>query len=246
MARPDNALEYGPDGVPYLGSRLRELRRAAGWSVTALSKHVGRTVAALSKIETNHARPSKALLQSLAGALGVEMTDLEAAPLHPRLGVPPERDVPDDSVEQRDSRDEEISGLKDQNRKLIALIERVHRFMNDASIDKWVGPWPDTYIIVLVLAPDKPGLLADITQIFAKGGVNILRARSGVAQAGEARIAIEASAEADVERVVAEIRELSCDYRVQVLQPEKSTVTSPITASGDFPDIVLSSGTYAR
>lgn len=128
MARPDNALEYGPDGVPYLGSRLRELRRAAEYSVTDLSKHVRRSVAALSKIETNHARPSKALLQALAEALGVEMTVLEATPLHPRLGVLRERDASDDGVEQADGRDEEIRGLKGEIRKLTAAIDRLtHR-----------------------------------------------------------------------------------------------------------------------
>jgi len=141
MARPDNALEYSPEGVPYLGSRLRQLRRAAGWTVTDLSKRVGRSAAALSKIETNRARPSRTLLGALSEALHGDRTDLEGTPLHPRLGVSLKQEGPADVSEQEDTRDKEICRLQGEVHQLTAVVDRLVRLL-EGTAAKSVAPMP--------------------------------------------------------------------------------------------------------
>jgi glycine cleavage system regulatory protein len=88
-------------------------------------------------------------------------------------------------------------------------------------IEAWVGPRSATHIVTQVTAPDRPGLLADIIGIFADQGVNILRAWSGLAQDGQARIAIEAgAAKEDAYRIVEEaIKARFPDYDVREFDP---------------------------
>lgn len=65
-----------------ISQRLRQLRRARGMSLDALSAEMGGIVTkqALSKYETGTARPSPAVLNRMAAALGVKSAYLWAAP----------------------------------------------------------------------------------------------------------------------------------------------------------------------
>jgi predicted amino acid-binding ACT domain protein len=179
------------------------------------------------------------------------MAVLEATALHPRLDVSRKRHVSGDGVERADGRDDEIRDLKGEIRGLAVGIDGLIRRLSqtearslddsiDDSIDEWVGPLPETCIRVLVTASDKVGLLAEIAGIFANEGVNILRARSGVAERGKARIAVETSAtKLQAELIAKEIEALSCDYRVWVLHPENADVTpenADVTPSDAFPE----------
>lgn len=84
--RPDNALEYAPDGSLYLGSAIRHIRQQKGLSLDELSKSVGyKQSAALSNIENNRASISGEKLIEIARALDVYDDELRSVPLHPRL-----------------------------------------------------------------------------------------------------------------------------------------------------------------
>ncbi|MEV6285786.1 XRE family transcriptional regulator [Kribbella sp. NPDC051770] len=78
------------DGV---GARLRELRRARGATLAALSSETGLTASTLSRLETGKLRPTLEQLLPLARAHGVPLDDLVAAPPtgDPRIHLRPMR-----------------------------------------------------------------------------------------------------------------------------------------------------------
>lgn len=67
-----------PEGPPAVGSRLQEVRKAQGLSLDELSRRAGVSKSMLSEVERNQANPTVAVLWRLAGALGIELTDLLA------------------------------------------------------------------------------------------------------------------------------------------------------------------------
>ncbi len=102
----EQPLAYAPTGELYLGSQIRSLRQAKGWSLTALARQLGCHPGALSLVETNKAPVSDRMLNAIATALGVAVEDLAQAPIHPSLGgrrttVPRPRrpDAPEDVAE---------------------------------------------------------------------------------------------------------------------------------------------------
>ncbi|GAA4056871.1 XRE family transcriptional regulator [Actinomadura miaoliensis] len=69
------------DGVlDAVGSRLRELRRRSGMTLTALSQTTGIPISTLSRLETGHRKPSLELLLPLAKAYQVPLDELVNAP----------------------------------------------------------------------------------------------------------------------------------------------------------------------
>ena len=81
----EQPLAYAPTGELYLGSQIRSLRQAKGWSLTALSRQLACHPGALSLLETNKAPVSARMLSAIATALGVAVEDLAQAPIHPAL-----------------------------------------------------------------------------------------------------------------------------------------------------------------
>ncbi len=107
----EQPLAYAPTGELYLGSQIRSLRQAKGWSLTALARQLGCHPGALSLLETNKAPVSARMLSAIATALGVAEEDLAQAPIHPALAgrrttVPrPSRpDTPEEAAEPAPSR----------------------------------------------------------------------------------------------------------------------------------------------
>lgn len=67
------------DGPPAVGSRLQEVRKAQKLSLDELSRRAGVSKSMLSEVERNQANPTVAVLWRLAGALGIDLTDLLAS-----------------------------------------------------------------------------------------------------------------------------------------------------------------------
>jgi transcriptional regulator with XRE-family HTH domain len=59
-----------------VGTEVRRLREAKGWSQTKLAAATGMAVSGVSQIENGHRNPNSATLIKLARALGVEVADL--------------------------------------------------------------------------------------------------------------------------------------------------------------------------
>ena len=68
-----------------IGRRVRQLRKARNWTLQDLAGRVGRTSSALSMLENGRREPRLSLLQALATAFGVQLSDLlGTAPLDRR------------------------------------------------------------------------------------------------------------------------------------------------------------------
>ncbi len=107
----EQPLAYAPTGKLYLGSQIRSLRQAKGWSLTELARQLACHPGALSLLETNKAPVSDRMLSAIATALGVAVEELAQAPIHPslagrRTAVPRPRqpDAPEDVEEPAASR----------------------------------------------------------------------------------------------------------------------------------------------
>jgi transcriptional regulator with XRE-family HTH domain len=59
------------DPTPLIAHRIRDSRRANGWSLDELARRSGVSKAMLSKIERCQASPTAALLGKISGALGI-------------------------------------------------------------------------------------------------------------------------------------------------------------------------------
>ena len=64
---------------------VRRLRKAKGWTQTALAFHAGLAPSVISEIETGKREPRAGTLRKLASALGVEVRDLYPKPHTPRF-----------------------------------------------------------------------------------------------------------------------------------------------------------------
>ncbi|GAB7189456.1 hypothetical protein NUM3379_01620 [Kineococcus sp. NUM-3379] len=101
-----------PDAL-VVGRRVRQLRRARGWTLQDLAGRVGRAPSALSMLENGRREPKLSLLHALAGAFAVPVAELvgtgaldrraelelqlqraQAAPLYAALGLPEVRPGP--------------------------------------------------------------------------------------------------------------------------------------------------------
>ncbi len=85
MARPESEQEYMPDGKPYQGTLIRELRHGTNKSVAAFAEELGIHRASLSAVETNRAKAGRLLLSRIAGKIGIAMEELSEVPIHPRV-----------------------------------------------------------------------------------------------------------------------------------------------------------------
>ncbi len=89
MTARQKPLAYAPTGELYLGSRIRALRQAKGWTLTELGQRLGCQLSLLSTIETNRVAPPPQLLERIATLLDVPLPELAQAPLPP--GLTPKR-----------------------------------------------------------------------------------------------------------------------------------------------------------
>jgi len=71
-----NATNATLEGQAELGTRIRALRKQAGWSLAELSQKSGLALGTLSKIEHGKAGSNLSTHQKLAGAFGIALTDL--------------------------------------------------------------------------------------------------------------------------------------------------------------------------
>ncbi|MBV9095685.1 MAG: helix-turn-helix domain-containing protein [Streptosporangiaceae bacterium] len=118
-----NSAQSAGNGIDLVtfGQRLRHLRRARGLTLTDLSERVGRAPSALSLLENGRREPKLSLIEQLASALSVPVTELlsrqppsrraqleialaqaQQDPSYRRLGLPPLRigaRVPTDVLE---------------------------------------------------------------------------------------------------------------------------------------------------
>ena len=83
--RPDNPLECAPNGVPYKGSAIRQLRKAKKLGLRQLAALIPYDSGALSKVENNRAAIPSEKLKKIAEILEVDAGELKRKPLHPRL-----------------------------------------------------------------------------------------------------------------------------------------------------------------
>ena len=60
--------------APFVGARLKELRRARGYSVRELASRAKLDHVTVVRIENNHTEPQPRTLRKLAEALSVDMT----------------------------------------------------------------------------------------------------------------------------------------------------------------------------
>src|SRR6202453_1116138 len=103
----ENQQDFGLDLVTF-GQRLRHLRRARGLTLGDLSGVVGKAPSVLSLLENGRREPKLSLIEQLAAALGVPVSDLlsreapsrraqleiavaeaQRDPSYRRLGLPP-------------------------------------------------------------------------------------------------------------------------------------------------------------
>nr|WP_040718005.1 helix-turn-helix transcriptional regulator [Nocardia veterana] len=102
--RRDQPRPPHPAGEPLwrevLGSRLRELRREQGETLTETAGRAGISPQYLSEVERGRKEPSSEMIAALAGALGTNLAELTAeiadrlritrlAPVRPLSGRPP-------------------------------------------------------------------------------------------------------------------------------------------------------------
>ena len=59
-----------------LGKRVRSIRQRKAWSLEELAERAGMHVTYLSSIERGHRNPTLNVIASLAGALGVSLSEL--------------------------------------------------------------------------------------------------------------------------------------------------------------------------
>jgi transcriptional regulator with XRE-family HTH domain len=85
--RPDNALEYAPSGVLYVGSAIRQMRQAKKLGLRKLAALIPYHYGTLSNVENNRGTVSKETLQRIAELLEVDAQELACKPLHPRLST---------------------------------------------------------------------------------------------------------------------------------------------------------------
>jgi len=86
FGRPDNPLEYAPNGDLYQGSAIRQRRQQKGLSLAELSALAGyQDSGGLSNVENNRARASREKLKKIATVLDLDGDELGRLPLHPRL-----------------------------------------------------------------------------------------------------------------------------------------------------------------
>lgn len=74
--------EYG-----IMGDRLREARRARGWSLRTLAARLHVSPSLISQVETGRARPSVSTLYAIASELGVSLDELLFVDAGPTVGV---------------------------------------------------------------------------------------------------------------------------------------------------------------
>ena len=89
MTARQKPLAYSSTGALYLGSRIRSLRQAKGWTLTEVGQRLGCQLSLLSTIETNRVAPAPQLLERIATLLDVPLPELAQAPLPP--GLTPKR-----------------------------------------------------------------------------------------------------------------------------------------------------------
>ena len=56
--------------------KVRELRKARGWTISELARRAGCARPFLSRIEAGNANPTQTILEKIAGALGVPVSQL--------------------------------------------------------------------------------------------------------------------------------------------------------------------------
>src|SRR5687767_9298719 len=83
--RPDKPLEYAPDGKPYQGSAIRQMRQAKNLGLRQLAALIPYHYGALSNVENNRATMSSETLQRIAELLDDDAGELARRPVHPRL-----------------------------------------------------------------------------------------------------------------------------------------------------------------
>ena len=111
MTARQKPLEYSSTGALYLGSQIRSLRQAKGWSLTELGQRLGCQLSLLSTVETNRVAPPPQLLERIATLLDVPLPELAQAPLPPglapkrsrRTATPPRHSQPAPAVEETTS-----------------------------------------------------------------------------------------------------------------------------------------------
>jgi transcriptional regulator with XRE-family HTH domain len=76
MKEPQKLVETEGLDLAMFGQRLRHARRAKGLTLADLGSQVGRTPSVLSLIENGKREPRLSLVEQLAAALGVPVSDL--------------------------------------------------------------------------------------------------------------------------------------------------------------------------
>ena len=76
MKEPQKLVETEGLDLAMFGQRLRHARRAKGLTLAELGEKVGRTPSVLSLIENGKREPRLSLVEQLAAALGVPVTEL--------------------------------------------------------------------------------------------------------------------------------------------------------------------------
>jgi ribosome-binding protein aMBF1 (putative translation factor) len=79
-------------GDLYVGSLIRVLREDKGLSLSEAAAQLGYQRSKLSMLETNTSKLSAKKRREIAELLGVPVTELEKAPVHPRVSVRYKRD----------------------------------------------------------------------------------------------------------------------------------------------------------
>jgi transcriptional regulator with XRE-family HTH domain len=74
--------------VDNIGQRLREERQLRGWSQRDLARETGVNTDTISGVETGQHEPRPSTLRKLAEGLGIEVRDLFAEPVLPKVEAP--------------------------------------------------------------------------------------------------------------------------------------------------------------